>query len=208
MQDLGSRCDRQAGRMDDWDALAATFDEEADHGLRDPSVRAAWNELLLSVLPESARTVADIGCGTGTLSVLLARQGREVTGVDLSARMLAEAERKSAELPEHRPAFVQGDAVAPPLPPAGFDVVLARHILFLLPEPAQVLGRWLELLRPGGVLVLIEGFWSTGAGMPAETCVELVRRHRTDVRVEQLADRVELWGGAVDDERYLLVSAQ
>ena len=34
--------------MNDWDAAAATFDDEADHGLRDPAVRAAWAALLLA----------------------------------------------------------------------------------------------------------------------------------------------------------------
>ena len=35
-----------------WDAEAATFDDEPDHGLRDPATRAAWFELLTAHLPE------------------------------------------------------------------------------------------------------------------------------------------------------------
>ena len=55
-----------------WDAQADAFDQPADHGLRDPAVRQAWRELLVSHLPEPPARVADLGCGTGTLSVLLA----------------------------------------------------------------------------------------------------------------------------------------
>ncbi|MCD6641181.1 MAG: class I SAM-dependent methyltransferase, partial [Nocardioides sp.] len=53
-----------------WDAEAPDFDEPADHGLRDPDVRRAWRDLLLGVLPAALGRVADLGCGTGTLSVL------------------------------------------------------------------------------------------------------------------------------------------
>src|SRR3954468_18295782 len=61
------------GMSDDrsWDAHAATFDEEPDHGLTDPAVRSAWAALLASVLPPAPASVVDIGCGTGTLAVLL-----------------------------------------------------------------------------------------------------------------------------------------
>jgi len=63
---------------DYWDDQADTFDEEADHGLRDPQVREAWRRLLLAHLPAAPAAIADIGCGTGSLSVLLAGEGYAV----------------------------------------------------------------------------------------------------------------------------------
>src|SRR4051812_19708194 len=78
-----------------WDEQAATFDDEPDHGLRAPAVRQAWAELLLPLLPEP-RHVTDLGCGTGTLAVLLAESGHDVRGVDLADRMVAAARRKAA----------------------------------------------------------------------------------------------------------------
>jgi ubiquinone/menaquinone biosynthesis C-methylase UbiE len=76
-----------------WDDEAATFDEQPDHGLRDPEVRKAWAELLLPLIPPKA-VVADLGCGTGSLSLLLAEAGHRVHGVDLSGRMLEEARKR------------------------------------------------------------------------------------------------------------------
>src|SRR5690242_3544822 len=122
---------------DAWDAAAATFDDEPDHGLRDPAVRAAWADVLLPNLPAAPARVADLGCGTGSLSVLLARAGYAVTGLDLSGRMVAATRAKA-----HRAAVSitvrQGDAATPPLAHAAFDVVLARHVLWVFTDPVAV----------------------------------------------------------------------
>ncbi len=67
-----------------WDSQAATFDEQPDHGLRDPHVRAAWEQLLLPRLPPVPAMIADLGCGTGSLSVLPAAAGHTVAGLDLA----------------------------------------------------------------------------------------------------------------------------
>jgi SAM-dependent methyltransferase len=188
----------------DWDAEAATYDEEPDHGLRDPALRAAWAWLLRSHLPAPPAAVVDLGCGTGSLSVLLAEAGHAVQGVDASAPMVAAAVAK-ARAAGVDAAFRQGDAAAPPYPAGSADVVLSRHVLWALPDPDAALRRWLELLRPDGRLVLIEGRWSTGAGLTAEETRALVLRHRAEARVERLDDPA-LWGRAITDERYLLVS--
>jgi 2-polyprenyl-3-methyl-5-hydroxy-6-metoxy-1,4-benzoquinol methylase len=68
-----------------WDELAAAFDDEPDHGLRDPIVREAWLARLSHWLPSNRAAILDIGCGTGSLSVLLAVLGHEVIGIDWSA---------------------------------------------------------------------------------------------------------------------------
>ena len=64
----------------------------------------------------------------------------------------------------------------------------------------------MHLLRPGGRLVLVEGRWDTGAGLPAARCRDLVLTLRRESPVRQLADEPALWGRAVTDERYVLVS--
>ena len=55
-------------------------------------------------------------------------------------------------------------------------------------------------------VVTHEGRWSTGAGVPAAECREIVLRHRDRATVKTLADPA-LWGRVVDDERYLVVSS-
>jgi len=189
---------------DYWNAEAAAFDEEPDHGLRDEAVREAWSHLLLPLLPAVPALVADLGCGTGTLSLLLAQAGYDVTGLDVAPLMVGAA-RTKARVAEQEIGFVVGDASAPALPPGSFDVVLARHVLWAMPDPAAALGRWLDLLRPDGLLVLVEGLWSTGGGLSASEVEGLVGVRRREVTVRMLDDP-RLWGRVIDDERFLVVS--
>lgn len=46
---------------------------------------------------------------------------------------------------------------APPTGEARFDVVLCRHLMWTLPDPTAALTEWLARIRPGGLLVLVEG---------------------------------------------------
>ncbi|SDP87999.1 class I SAM-dependent methyltransferase [Lentzea jiangxiensis] len=188
-----------------WDRHAAAFDDEPDHGLRDPRVRDAWARLLLPLVPPSSR-VADLGCGTGSLSVLLAEAGHEVHGLDLSERMLDVARAKASSAGVTI-GFVAGDAAHPPHARGSFGVVLARHVLWAVPDPAAALAEWVALLEPGGALVLVEGRWSTGAGLTAAEVRELVGGVRDEAVVTPLTGE-DLWGGPITDERYLLVSAR
>ncbi|WP_121746098.1 class I SAM-dependent methyltransferase [Streptomyces sp. E2N166] len=189
----------------DWDAEAAAFDDEPDHGLRDADVRRAWAVRLASWLPARPGDVLDLGCGTGSLSLLAAEQGHRVTGVDLSPAMVALAR---AKLAGRDAVFLTGDAAAPPVGEQRFDTVLVRHVLWTLPDPGRVLRHWRELLRPGGRLVLVEGVWGSVApvGMAADRLTSLLAPLAGEVRVERLSDDPSLWGREVADERYAVVA--
>ncbi|KQZ85341.1 SAM-dependent methyltransferase [Microbacterium sp. Root166] len=188
-----------------WDAEAADFDEAADHGLKDPHVRKAWADLLLPLIDGRGRRVADLGCGTGTLSLLLAEEGGHlVSGVDFSSEMIRRARQKTREA-SLKPVFTVADAADPPLAAGSFDVVLARHVLWAMPDPAAALDRWIELLAPNGALILVEGRWQTGVGLKADECFRLVKDRREDAQLRMLDDPA-YWGGPTADERYLITS--
>ncbi|MFI7275928.1 class I SAM-dependent methyltransferase [Streptomyces sp. NPDC049879] len=215
-----------------WDLTVAAFDDEPDHGLRDPAVRRAWAGRLAGWLPGEASDVLDAGCGTGTLSVLLAEDGHRVTGVDLAPGMVAAAEAKAARAGVPA-AFLTGDAADPPTGGRRFDVVLARHLLWTLPDPHAALRAWTARLRPGGRLVLVEGRWEQPAGAPppyggaagplpwqdgvgAPELADAVRAAAAsvlggraggpEIRVEPLDGDPALWGRPVADERYALTA--
>ena len=185
-----------------WDVEAEAFDDEPDHGLRDPLVRDAWRSLLASLLPPAPARVADLGCGTGTLSLLLAEDGYEVDGIDFSPEMVRRATAKAGSFPGTT--FAVGDAAAPALERAAYDVALCRHVLWALPDPVAALRRWVGLLRPEGRLVLVEGDWSTGAGLTGEAVVALVEAVGLVAERRPLEDPA-YWGKRIEDERYVVV---
>ncbi|RGA06338.1 class I SAM-dependent methyltransferase [Microbispora triticiradicis] len=203
-----------------WDAAADTFDDEADHGLRDLGVRAAWAGRLRSWMPRPPSDVLDLGCGTGSLTLLLAEQGHRPVGLDLSPRMAETARRKLASAGFAVTVLV-GDASDPPAAGASFDVVLARHLMWTLPAPERALRTWMSLLRPHGRLVLIEGNWRSSddgppyvagahalpwlGGVSAGPLLDVLRPYAASVRVEPLTDPV-LWGKTIHDERYAVIA--
>lgn len=205
-----------------WDAAAAAFDDEPDHGLRADHTRAAWARLLRSWVPADPVDVLDIGCGTGSMSSLLAEAGHRVTGVDLAPRMVEQACAKFSSAGfEGR--FLVGDAMMPPTGEQRFGVVLSRHLVWTLPDPEAALREWVSRLSPGGRLVLVEGRWReagqsgvpyvTGAesllwngGISASDLAAAVRPLVSGLHVEPLSDNPDLWGGPVDDERYVLIA--
>ena len=187
-----------------WDSAAAEFDDEPDHGLRDPAVRAAWAERLAAWLPEEPSDVLDVGCGTGSLALLACEQGHRVTAVDHSPAM---AERARAKLAGATARVMVGDAAEPPVGEREFDVILVRHVLWALPSPGAVLRHWASLLRPGGRLVLVEGVWGevSPVGIPAATLAAEAESFAARLHTERLSADARLWGRRVTDERYAMV---
>jgi 2-polyprenyl-3-methyl-5-hydroxy-6-metoxy-1,4-benzoquinol methylase len=188
-----------------WDKEAVNFDKEIDHGLTGADARTAWKALLKNSLPTLQSEILDIGCGTGSLSILLAELGHRVTGVDLSPAMIEQAEAK-AKKEQQAIQFHVMDAAFPEFSGQKFDAILCRHLLWTLPDPAQVLQRWIKLLKPNGRLVLIEGFWHTGAGLKAKAILEIMPDTLTEIHSYSLSDQQALWGTAVTDERYVITA--
>jgi 2-polyprenyl-3-methyl-5-hydroxy-6-metoxy-1,4-benzoquinol methylase len=187
-----------------WDNLASAFDHEPDHGLRDPVVRETWSNFLRQALPHTPATILDIGCGTGSLSVVLAELGHHVTGIDLSPTMISLA-RTKAETLGLSVVFEVMEASRPLFPHQQFDAILCRHLLWTLPKPNEVLHRWSELLKPKGRLILIEGHWGTGAGLHADEIIQILPASLTGLVLHNLSENPNFWGKAVSDERYAII---
>jgi SAM-dependent methyltransferase len=94
--------------------------------------------------------VLDVGCGPGDLLCEMARQHSAwgvLAGFDFSAGMAAQAARQAGGLAV---CFFMGDAQAMPFPDEAFDVVMARHMLYHVPDIDRAVSEAARVLRPGG----------------------------------------------------------
>lgn len=116
-------------------------------------------EFLRAASPPEPETALDLGCGTGTTTVLVAEtSGADHTvGVDSSEPFLARAAARARPGTE----FVRHDVTAMPLPCAPVDLLYARYVLSHLPDPKDQVRAWAGQLRPGGRLLLDEAEYMT-----------------------------------------------
>lgn len=121
-----------------------------------------------SAVGSASGPLLDVAAGTALFTADAYRDSdRSVVLTDRSRDMLARAAERIAAGGPLRPGvrFVQADAFDLPFEPGIFDTVLAQGFLHLLDDPADLIGRLLPLLRPGGrlfasSLVLTSGFAS------------------------------------------------
>ena len=102
---------------------------------------------------EPGARVLDIACGTGNVTIPLARRGGMVTGLDITPRLLQEARARAAHEGLHI-CFDEGFAEALPYPDASFDLVVSMFGIMFSPFPETVVSEMARVLRPGGRLGL------------------------------------------------------
>ena len=142
-----------------WSAVADGY--EAHPGnvpARGSREHQAWVHAIADLLPPAPADVLDAGTGTGFVAMIAAALGHRVTAIDLAEPMLAvaraEADRRGVAV-----TFAAGDAVAPAFAAASFDAIVSRHLIWTLRDIDVALSAWRRLLRPGGRVVAIDGFW-------------------------------------------------
>ena len=111
-------------------------------------LRLAWIE---GLAPLAGRRVLDVGCGGGILSDSMARQGADVTGIDLSSKALKVAQLHALEAGTTQVSYreISAEAMAQEQP-ASFDVVTCMEMLEHVPDPASVVRACATLVKPGG----------------------------------------------------------
>lgn len=136
----------------DWRSRSYLDQQTADVDLK-------WQALLGQILPLGAgRKALDVGTGKGHFAQYLAHLGYRVTAVDLSSQMVTAA-RAAARGKQLSISFQQQDAEALTFADSSFHTVVSRNLLWTLPDPQCALAEWRRVLKPGGLLLVSDGFW-------------------------------------------------
>jgi SAM-dependent methyltransferase len=134
------------------------FDTAADHYDRTRAISDEAMGRTISLLASELRDrgrVLEVGVGTGLLALRLHEAGIPVTGLDLSAPMLAKLVDKAGGVPPFP--LVLADATTMPFADGAFGAAYLRWVLHLIPEWGAALAEMMRVVRPGGVLLVSLG---------------------------------------------------
>jgi 2-polyprenyl-3-methyl-5-hydroxy-6-metoxy-1,4-benzoquinol methylase len=132
--------------------------------LRARAERSPLPRLMDLAIPADARIV-EVGCGTGQMSLFLARADRIVIGADMTRASLRLASAAADRFGLDRVRFVETDLQRAGLRRGAFDVVYSSGVLHHTPDPRASFARLAQLARPGGTIVL--GVYNAFARVPA-----------------------------------------
>ena len=118
------------------------------------------NKLYFSRIREFSDTrkmkVLDIGCGPGMFSMVLGKDGHDVTAIDYSDGMIAKAKENCAK--ENVKADIRKmDAQNLDFPDKSFDLIVSRKVVWNLPDPTRAYSEWLRVLKDDGKMILFDG---------------------------------------------------
>jgi SAM-dependent methyltransferase len=131
--------------------------------LRARADKSEFARLLDRAIAPDAR-ILEIGCGTGQMSLYLARADRLVIGADLTRASLQLGAAAARRFNVQGVQFVETDLHRPGLRAGAFDVVYCSGVLHHTPDPRRAFAHLLPLVRPGGMLVI--GLYNAFARIP------------------------------------------
>ena len=137
------------------------FDHYAEYydliySVKDYQAEANYVCSLIDKFAAGAKSILDIGCGTGSHGFHLAKRGYDLTGIDLSPSMVARANHKKTENGVKSITFQEGDILKLQLE-REFDVVVSLfHVMNYLTKSSEMrvgFANALRHVRPGGILI-------------------------------------------------------
>lgn len=152
-----------------WDSRAGYYDNQVLR-IYEEAYRLTIEAILAIV--NSSSNVLEMGCGTGIVTVAIAPNVREITGIDISPKMIAKAQEKALRQNIENVTFKVLDASELPFPDHAFDVVLLPNLLHLVAQPDRVIKESRRLLKPGGTLVTVTD--CLGAPAPFKIQIQLL----------------------------------
>ncbi len=118
--------------------------------------RDIWTELILSQAPGDGRLrILDVGTGPGVFATILAIAGHDATGIDISPKMLEQAQINAAAQGVS-PEFQIMNSQDITFPDGSFDMIVSRYVVWAMEYPEKTYANWLRVLKPGGRIVVFD----------------------------------------------------
>ena len=135
-----------------WSNRADSFEQQRLREF-DSEKRERWLAELRRYLPQGKTLhILDVGTGTGFFACLLAAEGHNTTGIDLTPNMIEHAKHMAAVL-RLDAQFQLMDAEEPDFESESFDVLVTRNLTWTLPHIEKAYREWYRILKPGGILI-------------------------------------------------------
>ena len=134
-----------------WDERSADFSRTRRLEL-DGVDGLAWRDIFKKNLPGNKLKILDVGTGAGFFAAILSKLGHKVVGIDMSTKMLCEADKNLRELNLHAD-FKKMNAQSLNFADETFDVVVTRNLTWTLPDVKAAYREWHRILKFGGVLM-------------------------------------------------------
>ena len=131
-----------------FDRAASYYD--ATRAMPPDAIDAVTNAIIDALARNGAGRLLEVGVGTGRISLPLMARGLPVTGVDISAGMVARL-RKQLTPGHHTPDLIFGDTTRLPFRDDAFPAVLTVHVLHLVSSANAALAEIRRVLADGGV---------------------------------------------------------
>lgn len=134
--------------MQAFDGFADKYDKWFTTGLGKYVLQAEMELVLELAAPKEGEKALDIGVGTGIFAVELMKHGTEITGIDVSGKMLEIARSKGVRN------VALGDAVSLDFPDESFDLVISITALEFIEECDRAISEMVRVCRKGGRVVV------------------------------------------------------
>jgi SAM-dependent methyltransferase len=146
------------------------------HDELDDGAEKRWTSAILELAPREGRLkILDVGTGPGFFTMILAKAGHDLTGIDASAEMIECARENIAEFGVAAEFHVM-DSQETDFEDDSFDMIVNRNVVWTLVRPEDAYRDWLRILRPGGRLVVFD-------------CDMSARRRSPEIRAKEEKNR-------------------
>lgn len=141
-----------------WAKRVEDFSQIRENELND-EISQRWLNKINEYVQAKPLSILDVGTGVGYFAIILAKQGHQLTGIDLTPSMIEKA-KQLAKKQDTEIDFQVMDGADLTFADQTFDLVITRNLTWTLPDCKKAYQEWFRVLKPEGVLLNFDACYS------------------------------------------------